>query len=241
MSKTFVLIHGSWHGGWAWDAVVRTLTAKGHCAHAPTLAGHGPGVPRVGITHDHCVDSVADYIDQQRLKDIVLVGHSFGGTVVQRVAERIPARLSRIALLDALVLGHDQCVFDNLPLDYVNAFNALARASSDNTMLIPWEIWRDNFMQDAPESMARSFWERLSPEPNQVNLDRLDLKSFSSLAISKSFIYCRQDKALPPGYFHPGMSSRLGAFKLIEMDGGHEVMFTRPAELAEKIIEASAD
>ena len=241
MSKTFVLIHGSWHGGWAWDAVVRTLTEKGHCAHAPTLAGHGSGVPREGITHNHCVDSVIDYIDQQRLKDVVLVGHSFGGTIVQRVAERIPARLSRIALLDALVVGHDQCVFDNLPLDYVNAFNALARASTDNTMLIPWEIWRDNFMQDAPESMARSFWERLSPEPNQVNLDRLDLKSFSSLAISKSFIYCRQDKALPPGYFHPGMSSRLGAFKLIEMDGGHEVMFTRPAELAEKIIEASAD
>jgi pimeloyl-ACP methyl ester carboxylesterase len=241
MSKTFVLIHGSWQGGWAWDAVVRTLTEKGYCAHAPTLAGHGPGVLRVGITHNHCVDSVVDYVDQQRLKNIVLVGHSFGGTVVQRVAERIPARLSRIVLLDALVLGHDQCVFDNLRLDYVNAFNALAQASSDNTMLIPWEIWRDNFMQDAPESMARSCWERLSPEPNQVNVDRLDLRSFSSLAVPRSFIHCRQDKALPSGYFHPRMSSRLGAFKLIEMDGGHEVMFTRPAELADKIIEASAD
>jgi hypothetical protein len=37
------------------------------------------------------------------------------------------------------------------------------------------------------------------------------------------------------------MSSRLGKFKLLEMDGGHEVMFTRPAELAAKIIEASSD
>jgi hypothetical protein len=37
------------------------------------------------------------------------------------------------------------------------------------------------------------------------------------------------------------MSSRLGAFKLLEMDGSHEVMFTRPAELAAKIVEASAD
>jgi hypothetical protein len=40
--------------------------------------------------------------------------------------------------------------------------------------LIPWEIWRDNFIQDAPESVARSIWEQLSPEPNQVNLDKLD-------------------------------------------------------------------
>ena len=72
-----------------------------------------------------------------------------------------------------------------------------------------------------------------------MNLDRLDLKRFYSLAIPRSFIYCRQDKALPPGCFHPGMSSRLGEFKLLEMDGSHEVMFTRTEELADKIIEAS--
>ena len=46
---------------------------------------------------------------------------------------------------------------------------------------------------------------------------------------------------MPPGYFHPGMSSRLGASKVVEMDGSHEVMFTRPAELSEKLIEASSD
>ena len=39
------------------------------------------------------------------------------------------------------------------------------------------------------------------------------------------------DLALPPGSWHPGMSSRLGEFKLVEMGGSHEVMFTRPAEL----------
>ena len=69
----------------------------------------------------------------------------------------------------------------------------------------------------------------------------LDLKRFYSLTIPKSFIYCRQDKALPPGYFHPRMSSRLGACKLLEMDGSHEVLFTRLAELAGKIIEAISD
>ena len=72
-------------------------------------------------------------------------------------------------------------------------------------------------------------------------MDKLDLRGFYSLAIPRSFIYCRQDKALPPGYFHARMSSRLGAFKFLEMDGSHEVMFTRPAELADQIIEASSD
>ena len=104
----------------------------------------------------------------------------------------------------------------------------------------PWETWRDNFMQDAPEVAARLAWERLTPEPSQVNLDKLDLRRFNSLAIPKSFIHCCQDRAMPSGYFHPGMSSRLGSFKLVTMDGGHEVMFSRPAELAKKLIDAAS-
>ena len=242
MSRTFVLVHGTWHGGWAWDDVSRELMEKGHCVHAPTLAGHGPSVARAGISHCDCVDGVSAYIRQQGLGDITFVGHSFGGTVVQKLAERFAEKTAAVVFLDALVLDDGQCVFDNLPTEYVALFNDLAEASADNTMLIPWEIWRDNFIQDAPEFVARSLWERLSPEPNQVNLDRLDLKRFYSLAIPMTYIYLRQDKALPPGYFHPRMSSRLGGnLKLIEMDGSHEIMFTRPVELAQTMIDACAE
>jgi len=240
MGYAFVLIHGSWRGGWAWERVVRHLSEKGHRAYAPTLPGHGPGVVRRGITHQDCVSAVVTQIEQQGLDNVILVGHSFGGTVVQKVAEQLPDRVARTVFLDALILEHNDCVFDNLPADYIALFDTLARASSDNTMLIPWEIWRDNFIQDVPESLARSFWEQLSPEPNQVNLDKLDLKRFYTLAIPESFICCHQDKALPPGYFHPRMSSRLEVFKLLEMDGSHEVLLTRPAELAGKIVEASS-
>src|SRR5207248_5336368 len=75
----------------------------------------------------------------------------FWGSVIQKVMELLPARIGRAVFLDALILEDDQCVFDNLPAEYVAAINALAAATSDNTMLIPWEIWRDNFIQDAPE------------------------------------------------------------------------------------------
>ena len=241
MSKAFVLIHGTWHGGWAWQEVVRHLSKAGHRAEAPTLPGHGPGAMRVGITHQDCVRAVVDFIHQHNLENVVLVGHSFGGSVAQKVAEEIPMRIERTVFLDALIVEDGHCVFDELPADYVAMFSQLAGASSDNTMLIPWEIWRENFIQDAIEPLARSLWEQLSPEPNQVNLDKLCLKGFYSLAIPKSFIHCRHDKSLPSGYFHPRMSSRLGAFKLLEMDGSHEVMFTRPEELADKIVEASFD
>ena len=241
MNKTFVMIHGSWHGGWAWQGVERQLSKKGYRAQAPTLPGHGPGAMRLGVSHQDCVRAVVSYIQEQRLGNVILVGHSFGGSVIQKVAEEIPSLIERTVFLDALIVEDGHCVFDELPAQYVALFNDLARASSDNTMLIPWEVWRDNFIQDAPEAGARSLWEQLSPEPNQVNLDKLELKQFYSLAIPRSFIYCRQDKALPPGYFHPRMSSRLGNFKFLQMDGSHEVMFTRPEQLADKILEASFD
>jgi pimeloyl-ACP methyl ester carboxylesterase len=187
------------------------------------------------------VTQVVTYIRQRGLEDVILVGHSFGGSVVQKVAEQVPNRIARIVFLDALILADNECVLDILPPQFAALVNHLAGASPDNTMLIPWEVWRDNLIQDAPESVARSIWEQLSPEPNQVNLDKLDLKRYYSLAIPKSFIYCRQDEAMGSGYFHPRMSSRLGAFDLLEMDGSHEAMFTRPRELADKLIEASSD
>ena len=248
MSKTFVLIHGTWHGGWAWHEVIGCLSRKGHRAYAPTLAGHGPGAKRAGITHRDCVASVVSYIQELKLTNVILVGHSFGGTVVQKVAEEVPDRIARAVFLNGLILNDGQCVFDVLPHVFLEALKPKngnnPPAEMDNTMQTlapaPWETWRNNFIQDASETLARSTWENLSPEPNQVNLQKLDLKRFYGLTVPKSFIYCRQDRAMPPGYFHPGMSSRLGAHQLIEMDGSHEVMFTRPAELADKIIEASS-
>ena len=165
--------------------------------------------------------------------------------MVQKVAEQLPNWIRGTVFLDALVLKDNERVSDILPDVFLDSLAPKdgtdpVAASPDDTMEIPpWETWRDNFIQDAPESVARSTWEQLSPEPSQVNLDKLDLKRFYSLSLPRSFIYCRHDRAMPAGYFHPGMSSRLGAFKLVEMDGSHEVMFTRPTELAAKIIDAS--
>jgi len=239
LEKTYVLIHGSWHGGWAWQGVIRHLEEQGHRAYAPTLAGHGPAAERAGITHTDCVNSVVDIIKQHDLREVVLVGHSFGGSVISRVVAYVPDRIERLIFLDAFVLEDGQSVYDNLPPYLIDLLNRLSQASPDNTTLLPWETWRDYFIQDAPAEVARALWEQLSPEPNTPNVEKLDLKAFHKVGIPKSYIFCRQDMTLPPGSFYPGMSSRLGIYKLVEMDGSHEVMFTRPAELASKLLEAN--
>ena len=49
MPETFVLLHGSWHGGWAWEPTAWCLRELGHTAYAPTYPGHRPGASRAGV------------------------------------------------------------------------------------------------------------------------------------------------------------------------------------------------
>jgi pimeloyl-ACP methyl ester carboxylesterase len=90
--STFVLVHGSWHDGSAWESVINHLEAEGHQAFAPTIAGHGKGVNK-NVNHAQCTQSIIDYIFDKDLTDIVLLGHSFGGTIIAKVAEAIRDRI----------------------------------------------------------------------------------------------------------------------------------------------------
>jgi pimeloyl-ACP methyl ester carboxylesterase len=165
MSETFVLLHGSWHGGWAWEPTAWCLRERGDAAYAPTYPGHLPGASRAGIRHQDYVDSVVAFIEGRDLRDVVLVGHSFGGSVVSRVSQVIPERLKRLVFHTAFVVADGASVNDEFPDDQTAQFEAAARESPDRTVACIWEVFRDLFMQDASPEEARSVWERLVPQP----------------------------------------------------------------------------
>jgi NAD(P)-dependent dehydrogenase (short-subunit alcohol dehydrogenase family) len=104
--STFVLVHGSWHDASAWKPVIDQLEAKGHLAFAPTIAGHGKGVDK-NVNHARCTQSIVDYILDKDLTDIVLLGHSFGGTIIAKVAEVIGDRTESnwLSSLTAMLYG----------------------------------------------------------------------------------------------------------------------------------------
>ncbi|WGV25828.1 alpha/beta fold hydrolase [Halotia branconii] len=239
---TFVLVHGSWHDGSAWKAVIEHLEAKGHQAFAPTIAGHGKGVNK-NVNHAQCTQSIVDYIVSKDLTDIVLLGHSFGGTVIAKVAEVIPDRIRRLIFFAAFIPNDGESLNDNVPSRSQALFDQLASESDDRTVMLPFEIWREAFLNDADLDLAKSSYAQLSSEPYQSMIDKLDLKRFYALPIPKSYLYCTEDTALPQGEWgwHPKMSSRLGQFRLVQMPGSHEVMFSNPIGLAEKIIVAGRD
>jgi len=240
--ETFVLVHGAWHDGSAWDPTVRHLESRGQRAFAPTIAGHGKSAPR-NVNHAQCTESIVRSIVDRSLRDVVLVGHSFGGTVICKVAEEIPERIKRLVFLNAFVLKDGNSLMDESPPHYVELFDRLAKESADHTVMIPFPIWRESFVNDADIETAKWTYAQLSPEPYQPCTDKLDLKNFYSLQTPRSFINCTEDIALPPGEWgwHPRMSSRLGLHRLVQMPGSHEVIYTNPGALAEKIWEAGRD
>src|ERR1700734_2508991 len=84
---TFVLIHGSYQGGWSWQPVAKRLREAGHNVYAPTLDGGGERRHhvRAGIDATTQASEIADLLFFEDLRDVVLVGTSSGGMVVCRV------------------------------------------------------------------------------------------------------------------------------------------------------------
>jgi pimeloyl-ACP methyl ester carboxylesterase len=97
-SKTFLLVHGAWHGGWCWRRVSALLTGRGHSVFAPTLTGLGERshLMNADIRLATHVADVVNVIKWEQLTDVVLVGHSYAGFVISGVAERAPSALASI-------------------------------------------------------------------------------------------------------------------------------------------------
>src|SRR5581483_7227589 len=112
--RTFVLVHGAWHGGWCWRRVADRLTAKGHHVVAPALSGVGERshLKAEDIDLTTQVEDVVGEMKWKDLDDVVLVGHSYGGMVITGVAEQMRERIAAIVYLDAFMPGDGQSLAD---------------------------------------------------------------------------------------------------------------------------------
>jgi len=114
----YILVHGAWCGGYVWREVAEQLRARGHLVFTPTLTGLADRShllsPNVGLeTH---VRDIVNLIAWEALRDVVLVGHSYGGMVISGVAEDTPAGTIRsIVYLDAFYAPSGSSVADCAP------------------------------------------------------------------------------------------------------------------------------
>jgi pimeloyl-ACP methyl ester carboxylesterase len=237
-----VLVHGAWHFGELWQPVREILEAEGHEVHTPTAGGLRSGDAKdIGLSA--AVEPIAAYIQDHDLRDYALVGHSWGGYLIARLAIDMPERLRRLVFFAAQVPSHGRSLADELPPELQDLLTSLAAERDDGAITLTFAMWRDHFFSDGTLDHARAVYERLRPHPYRTLIDKADMTGWDRVPKVFSYINPYEDHDLPQGEWarHPRLSSRLGTFRLVGMPGSHEVLLTDPGLTARKIIEAARD
>jgi pimeloyl-ACP methyl ester carboxylesterase len=232
--KTFVLVHGAWHGGWCWRRVADLLEAKGHKVYTPTLTGLGAcsHLMSKDVNISTHIADVANLIKWEDLSNIVLVGHSYGGTMISGVAEELHGKIGSIVFLDAFLPDNG----DVLREKAAPAFRDLIAAA----------IQRGDMSLKAPPAAAFGVEEKdrpwvdgkCTPQPIGTYSERAVYTGGRDKIAKKTFIRAKK-------YPSPGFDANLArckadaSWKTHELDIGHDVMVIQPERLTEILLEVA--
>lgn len=228
----FVLVHGAWHGAWCWGRVVPRIWAAGHRAFAVTLTGLGerahlfsPDI-RVG-TH---VADVLGVIEAEEMVGAVLVGHSYAGTVVTQVADRLERveALKRLVYLDAAIPDPGDTWSTGQPEETKTARRAVI---AEKGFLPPADPAVFGLEGDDAAWVAR----RMTPQPPALYDDPIDFDAERARRWPRSFIDCNAPALPTIDRSRRRVRSEPG-WEVVEMKTGHDPMVSRPEELAEILL-----
>src|SRR5687767_10332108 len=112
--KTFLVCHGAWSAGWAWKKMHPLMQGAGHRLITPSYTGLGERahLAHPGIDLDAHIEDMLNVIKYEDLRDIVLIGHSYGGMVATGVADRARDKVRQLIYVDAFVPDDGQSLLD---------------------------------------------------------------------------------------------------------------------------------
>ena len=235
---TYVLVHGGGHGGWCYQRVARRLRAAGHEVHAPSLTGCGDRAHLVGphVDLDLHTRDVAALLHSEDLRDVILVGHSYGGMVITGAADRAADRVGRLVYLDAANPVNGQSLVDvaGPVIEMVRPFGEVR--DGVELVLLPAPDAGLLYGVEDPDDLA---WmaERLTPHPWACFEQPLDLQHEDELwAIPQYHIVCTstletRDPAL--------MDRARSEGRLWDIDTGHDLMLTEPEATTQALLEVA--
>ena len=246
----FVLVHGAWHDATLWKRVAPRLRAGGHTVHTPTAAGHGPNADP-DTTLQQAYMSIVDYVLRERLTDVVLLGWSFGGVLVQQatahLAQHDPDILRRVVFHNAFVLADGECVYDTFPEAAVEYFKSITTAQG--TIMQPFERVRNRYCAPADHDEARAIYDMMNPQLARMFDTPTDTRVFDQIVAAApqgffSYVNAVEDIAFPHGPYawYPRFADRLGSPRVRFLCGhSHEAPLTGPSETANAYIVAGRD
>ena len=236
---TYVLVHGGGHGGWCYTKVARRLRAAGHDVYAPTLTGLGERshLLRPGIDLDLHIDDVVALLHYEDLRDVILVGHSYGGMVITGIADRAAERIGRLVYLDAANPVNGQSLLDVAGPMIEATRPAGAVVDGVELVLLP-SPEAGRFYGVTDDDDVAWMADRLTGHPWACFEQPLRLTNEDALwAIPRYHIVCSATVATRDRTM---VEEARAAGRFWEIDTGHDLMITEPAWVAEALLEVAA-
>lgn len=234
---TFVLIHGAWEAGWVWRETAAHLRAAGHEVFAPSLTGLGErahlAAPDVDL-ETHIAD-VLGVLQWERLANVTLVGHSYGGVVVTGVADRAHERIGSLIYLDAFVPGDGQALTDLIPPERAAGMRRMAKAEGEGWSL-PLAAAPVGHVSD-PE--VTSLLQALCvAQPFAAMTQKLDLSGDIEKVDKKAFVLAASYQRSPFRRF--AEQARERGWPVEELPTHHFTMLSMPRETADMLARYAA-
>lgn len=237
---TYVLVPGAWLGGWAWRDVGPRLRKAGHEVYSLTLTGLGERVhlarPETDLeTH---TDDVVNVVAWNDLRDVILVGHSYGGTVVTGVADRVPERIAQLVYLDSAPLSDGQTMTDLYPPD---ALAGVRRAVDGEGGGWRWPFPGFQMLGESASLRGLDGADRAlmaakaTAQPWATYTQKLRLGGAGDAMYERVAIACDDVRGLVAAGVPPIVAMTEAPWRYLELDTGHWPMFSAPDELAEML------
>ena len=228
---TFVVAHGAWSAGWAWKKMRPLLRGAGHELWTPTYTGLGERAHLASreVTLDTHIEDVCGLLVIEDLRDIILVGHSYGGMVATGVADREAARIARLVYLDAFVPRDGQSVLDLQPPEIRER---IVRAVLDGD---GWRMPPNPPPPDTPREDLEWMTPRRMGQPAKTGTQPIRLTGAVE-RLPRTYIYCTQPR---PGDVFRSFAERAQAegWQYFEIDASHNPHITAPDALASMLDE----
>jgi|SRR5471032_280295 pimeloyl-ACP methyl ester carboxylesterase len=231
-----VLAHGAWSSAWAWKKMRPLLRAAGHEFFSPSYTGLGQRahLAKPDIDLDTHVQDVVSAIEFEDLKDITLLGHSYGGMVATGVADKVGSRIARVIYLDAFAPKDGQSLFDLVGAKAEGNMRAGAAKDGDG-----WKLPINPMPPDTASEDVAWASPRRRPQPIKTFEQKIKLGSKESLP-PRHYIYAKKNG---PGdafrQFGERAKSEAG-WKYYEIDASHNPHITCPDVLMKLLSEIMA-
>jgi len=233
--KTFVLVHGAYHGGWCWRRVADLLEAHGHKVYAPSLTGNADRghLLSKNVNLDTQIADIANLVTFEDLHDICLVAHSFGGWPASGALETIHGRVGAIVWLDAFKPENGQ-----KGTDFISAFS---RKAMEEAMAKGEPGRKPPPARTFSLSTKDYAWidSKLAPQPNGPAMQPIRLTGKRETIAKKTYIRApKYPQAAFDKAYAECKADRTWRTYIYE-DTGHDVMIDRPEWVADVLMTVS--